>query len=118
MHRTTLILLGIASLTSLGVAPAEAARRQYPYCMQGAKSPGLSNCYFHQPGAVPGHGIGQAYDVHQKPVLRTAGPPFDVVSGSAANKGVKPASGHRLQASAILDAPRTTLGNPRSAATP
>jgi hypothetical protein len=46
MHRTTLILLGIASLTSLGVAPAEAARRQYPYCMQGAKSPGLSNCTF------------------------------------------------------------------------
>ena len=40
--------------------------------------------HFHQPGAVPGHRIGQASDVHQKPVLRTAGPPFEVVSDGAA----------------------------------
>ena len=46
MRRTTLILLGVVSLTSFGVPPAEAARRQYPYCMQGATSPGLSNCTF------------------------------------------------------------------------
>jgi hypothetical protein len=46
MHRVVLILLGIASLISLGVAPAEAERRQYPYCMQGATMPGLSNCTF------------------------------------------------------------------------
>jgi hypothetical protein len=84
----------------------------------GCKIARAEQLHFHQPGAVPGHGIGQAYDVHQKPVLRTAGPPLDVVSDSAASKVVKPASGHRLQASEILDAPRTTLGNPRSAATP
>jgi hypothetical protein len=46
MHRAILILLGVVSLTSFDMSPAEAARRQYPYCMQGATSPGLSNCTF------------------------------------------------------------------------
>jgi hypothetical protein len=46
IRRTILILLGFASVTSLCVPAAEASRRQYPYCMQGATSPGLSNCTF------------------------------------------------------------------------
>lgn len=46
MRCTILILLGVVSLTSLGAAPAEASSRRAPYCMQGATSPGLSNCTF------------------------------------------------------------------------
>ena len=91
MRCTILILLGIVSLTSLGTPPAEAAGRRYPYCMQGTTSPGLSNCTF-KPGAVPGHGIGQIPDVHQKSVLRTSSPPFEVVSDAVADRRTTPAA--------------------------
>lgn len=47
MRCTILILLGVISLTSLGAAPTEASSsRRSAYCMQGATSPGLSNCTF------------------------------------------------------------------------
>ena len=39
-----LALGGLAVMIS--APPAEAARTRYPFCMQGASSPGLSNCTF------------------------------------------------------------------------
>jgi hypothetical protein len=54
----------------------------YPYCYPhaGCNIARTEQLHFHQPGAVPGYGIRQASHVHQKPILRTAGPPFEVVS--------------------------------------
>jgi hypothetical protein len=46
MRRSILVLLAAGSLAVLGAASAEAARTRYPFCMQGASSPGLSNCSF------------------------------------------------------------------------
>jgi hypothetical protein len=46
MRCTILNLLGVISLISLAAPPAEAANRRDAYCMQGATSPGLSNCTF------------------------------------------------------------------------
>ena len=47
MRCIILTLLAIVSLASLGAPAAEASSsRRAAYCMQGATSPGLSNCTF------------------------------------------------------------------------
>jgi hypothetical protein len=46
MRSIILVLLAAGSLAVLGAAPAEAVGSRYPFCIQGASSPGLSNCSF------------------------------------------------------------------------
>ena len=44
--RTFGIMMAAAALTALGAAPAKAVGTEYPFCLQGDDSPGLSNCTF------------------------------------------------------------------------
>lgn len=46
MRSSILVLLAAGGLAVLGAAPAEAVGTRYPFCLQGASSPGLSNCSF------------------------------------------------------------------------
>ena len=46
MRRVILALLAASGLAALGVQPAEAVGRRYPFCIQGEDHPGLSNCTF------------------------------------------------------------------------
>jgi hypothetical protein len=46
MRHLTLALLAAGGLAAVGTAPAEAVGTRYPFCIQGAEYPALSNCSF------------------------------------------------------------------------
>lgn len=46
MRNAILALLAASGLAMIGTAPAEAVGTRYPFCMQGAYAPGLSDCSY------------------------------------------------------------------------
>ena len=46
MRRAILAALTASGLATFGALPAEAVGTRYPFCIQGAEQPGLSNCTF------------------------------------------------------------------------
>jgi hypothetical protein len=44
--RSTILISLVGGLVAICTGPAEAVGSRYPYCLQGASSPGLSNCTF------------------------------------------------------------------------
>ena len=46
MRRAIVAALTASGLAAFGALPAEAVGTRYPFCIQGAEQPGLSNCTF------------------------------------------------------------------------
>ncbi|MBR0872491.1 DUF3551 domain-containing protein [Bradyrhizobium tropiciagri] len=64
MHMRTMILAAasVVALAAYGTAPAQAVGVRYPFCIQGDRYPGLSNCSYpsYQACLATASGIGQS----------------------------------------------------------
>jgi hypothetical protein len=61
MRTIILAAVSVVALTAFGAAPAQAVGVRYPFCMQGNRYPGLSNCAYetYQQCQASASGIGQ-----------------------------------------------------------
>ena len=61
MRTIILAAASVAALTTFGAVPAQAVGVRYPFCMQGNRYPGLSNCAYesYQQCQDTASGIGQ-----------------------------------------------------------
>jgi uncharacterized protein DUF3551 len=61
MRTIILAAASVAALTALAVVPAQAVGVRYPFCIQGDRYPGLSNCSYesYQQCLATASGIGQ-----------------------------------------------------------